>query len=59
MLQVGAKGSVKKKQHLNIDPLKYSEEELNVWLNKVKSSPEKLLKTKFELQAQEKMLDEL
>lgn len=59
MLQVGAKGNVKKKQHLNIDPLEYSEEELDAWLNKVKSSPEKLLKTKFELQAQGKMLDEL
>jgi Ca-activated chloride channel family protein len=59
ILQVGARGNVKKKQHLNIDPLIYSDEELNVWLNKVKSSPENLLKTKFELQAQEKMLDEL
>ena len=58
MLQAGAKGSATTKKQSLIDPLIYSEEELNVWLDKVKSSPEKLLKTKFELQSQEKLIDE-
>lgn len=59
MLQVGVKGTVQNKPDTLIDPLVYSEEELNAWLAKVKSSPEKLLKAKFELQSQEKMIDAL
>ncbi|WP_295890625.1 VWA domain-containing protein [uncultured Vibrio sp.] len=59
ILQVGVKGKANKKEHIHIDPLKYSAEELNLWLEKVKSSPDKLLKTKFELQSQEKMIDAL
>lgn len=58
MLQVGAKGKVERKHHNHLEPLSYSEPELNAWLNKVSSSPAELLKTKFELQSQRKLIDE-
>ncbi|WP_407531579.1 VWA domain-containing protein [Vibrio parahaemolyticus] len=58
-LQQGARSKENLKPKVAIDASIYSEEELNTWLGKVKSAPDKMLKTKFELESQRKMIDEL
>ncbi|WP_274017460.1 VWA domain-containing protein [Vibrio parahaemolyticus] len=58
-LQQGARSKEKLKPKAAIDASIYSEDELNTWLGKVKSAPDKMLKTKFELESQRKMIDEL